>query len=145
MKYFWGLALFLILLGCDSDPGNRNPFLQEVRFRFELDLNLPAYVNLNTIGNPVFVDNPGVGIRGAFVMRNGLDSFIAFEASCPNQTPSACSTMEIEGQNVVCPCDGLTYSLFTGQLLNRPDDGNRYFDLLFYRTTFNGNVVTISN
>ncbi len=145
MKHLWVLALCLVFLGCDSDPENRNPFLQEVRFRFDLNLNLPLYNNLNTIGSPVFVDNPGVGIRGAFVMRTGLDTFFAFEASCPNQSPSPCSTMEIDGQNVVCPCDDFIYSLFTGQLLNRPDDGNRYFDLLFYRATQSGNVVTISN
>ncbi|MEM9078408.1 MAG: hypothetical protein AAGC43_15295 [Bacteroidota bacterium] len=145
MKYLWALGLFLILLGCDGDPENRNPFLQEVRFRFELDLNLPLYNNLNTIGNPVYVGNAGVGIRGAFVMRNSLDSFIAFEASCPNQSPSPCSTMELDGQNVVCPCDDFIYSLFTGQLLNRPDDGNQYFDLLFYRTSQSGNTVIISN
>lgn len=145
MKYFWGLALLMILLGCDNDRENRNPFLQEVRFRFELDLNLPLYNNLNTIGNPVYVGNSGVGIRGAFVIRNGIDTFLAFEANCPNQTPNECSTMVIDGQNVVCPCDDLTYSLFTGQLLNRPDDGNRYFDLLFYQSTQSGNIVTISN
>ena len=145
MKHFWVLALTLFFLACDSGTEDRNPFLQEVPFRFDLNLNLPLYNNLNTIGNPVYVGNAGVGIRGAFVMRSSLDTFLAFEASCPNQTPSACSTMEIEGQNVGCPCDDLVYSLFTGQLLNRPDDGARYFDLLFYRATQSGSIVTISN
>lgn len=145
MRHYNILILLLLLLSCDSDPTNRNPYLQEVSFRFEINLNLPLYNNLNNIGNPVYVGNSGVGIRGAFVMRNSLDTFIAFEASCPNQAPSPCTTMEIDGQNVVCPCDDLTYSLFTGQLLNRPDDENRYYDLLFYRTTQSGNTVIISN
>nr|WP_299342742.1 hypothetical protein [Allomuricauda sp.] len=145
MRHYWILLSFLILLSCDSDPTNRNPFLQEVNFRFEINLNLPLYNNLNNIGNPVYVGNAGVGIRGAFVIKSSLDTFLAFEASCPNQEPSPCSTMEIEGQNVICPCDDLTYSLFTGQLLNRPDDGNRYYDLLFYRATQSGNTVIISN
>lgn len=147
MKYFWSFLLLLLFLSCESDPTNRNPYLQEVNFRFELNLNLPLYNRLNTIGNPVLVDNNGVGTRGVFVMRSGLNGsqFVAWEASCPNHTPNNCSTMEIDGQNVTCSCENFTYNLFTGQQLDRPDDGNRYYDLLFYRATQSGNVVTIFN
>lgn len=145
MKYIWGCLLLFFLISCESDPTNRNPYLQEVNFRFDLNLNLPLYNDLNNIGNPVYVGNNGVGTRGAFVMRTGLDTFFAFEASCPNHTPNSCSTMTIDGQNVTCSCEDFTYSLFTGQQLNRPDDGTRYYDLLFYRATQSGNVVTISN
>ena len=145
MKYIWGLLLLFLLLSCESDPTNRNPYLQEVSFRFDLNLNLPLYNDLSNIGNPVYVGNNGVGTRGAYVMRTGLDTFFAFEASCPNHTPSSCSTLQLDGQNVTCSCEDFTYSLFTGQQLNRPDDGNRYYDLLFYRAVRNGDVVTISN
>lgn len=145
MKYFWNLCLLFLLLSCSSDSTNRNPYLQEVNFRFELNLNLPLYSNLNTIGNPVYVGNSGVGTRGAFVIKSSLDSYYAFEASCPNHTPNDCSTMTIDGQNVVCSCEGYTYNLFTGQQLDRPNDGKRYHDLLYYRATQNGNVVVISN
>ena len=145
MKHIWGICLLFVLLSCSSDSTNRNPYLQEVSFRFELNLNLPLYSNLNTIGNPVYVGNSGVGTRGAFVIKSSLDSYYAFEASCPNHAPNDCSTMTIDGQNVVCSCEGYTYSLFTGQQLDRPDDGKRYHDLLFYRATQSGNVVIISN
>ncbi|AWX44154.1 hypothetical protein HME9304_01154 [Flagellimonas maritima] len=146
MRRFWSCIFLTFIISCDSNDTNRNPFLQEVSFRFELNLNLPLYNNLNTIGNPVFVGNSGVGTRGAFVMKTSIDNnFIAFEASCPNHAPNNCSTMEIDGQNVVCQCEDFTYSLFTGQQLNRPDDGNRYYDLLFYRTTLSGNTVTVFN
>lgn len=145
MRYFWGLVLLIFALSCSSDGTNRNPYLQEVGFRFEINLNLPEYVNLNNIGNPVYIDNSGVGTRGAFVIKSGLDTYFAFEASCPNHAPSGCSTMGLDGQNVTCSCEDYTYSLFTGQLLNRPDDGNRYYDLLFYNATQSGNIVTISN
>lgn len=137
--------LVLLLLACESDVANRNPFLQEVRFRFELNLNLPLYNNLNNIGNPVYVGNASVGTRGAFVMKTGLDTYFAFEASCPNHPPNSCSTMTLDGQEVICSCEDYRYSLFTGQQLNRPDDGNRYYDLLFYRASQSGSVVVISN
>lgn len=145
MTRLTGFILLFFLMACSSDSTNRNPFLQEVNFRFELNMNLPLYNNLNTIGNPVYVGNTGVGTRGIFVMRSSLDSFFAFEASCPNHAPNNCSTMTIDGQNVVCSCEDFTYSLFTGQQLNRPDDGNRYYDLLFYRATQSGNIITVFN
>ncbi|MDC6365428.1 MULTISPECIES: hypothetical protein [Flavobacteriaceae] len=147
MRHVWGFILLAFLISCNSDSTNRNPYLQEVSFRFDLNLNLPLYNGLNTIGNPVYVGNDGVGTRGAFVMRAGLSGtqFVAFEASCPNHTPNSCSTMTIEGQTVVCGCEGYTYSLFTGQQLDRPDDGERYYDLLFYSATQSGDVVIISN
>jgi nitrite reductase/ring-hydroxylating ferredoxin subunit len=145
MKQFWAIVLLAVILSCSSDSSNRNPYLQEVRFRFELNLNLPLYNDLNNIGNPVYVGNNGVGTRGAFVIKSSLNTFYAFEASCPNHTPNNCSTMTIDGQNVVCGCEGYTYSLFTGQQLDRPDDGNRYYDLLFYNATQSGNTVIISN
>lgn len=145
MRRLAGFILLFFLIACSSDSTNRNPFLQEVNFRFELNLNLPLYNDLNNIGNPVYVGNTGVGTRGVFVMRTSLDSYFAFEASCPNHAPNNCSTMTIDGQNVVCSCEDFAYSLFTGQQLNRPDDGNRYYDLLFYRTTQSGNIIAVFN
>lgn len=145
MNTFLTLGLALILFSCSTDRTDRNPYLQEVGFTFELNLNLPLYSDLNSIGNPIYVGNAGVGTRGAYVIKSGLDSYYAFEASCPNHVPNSCSTMELDGQNVVCPCEGYTYSLFTGQQLDRPNDGQRYYDLLFYRATLRGNSVILSN
>ena len=145
MKHFLVPALLSIVFSCSSDRTNRNPYLQEVGFAFELNLGLPLYSNLNSIGNPIYVGNTGVGTRGIFVMKSGLDSFYAFEASCPNHVPNDCSTMELDGQNGVCSCEGSASSLFTGRHLDRPDDGGRYYDLLFYRATLRGNSVIVSN
>lgn len=145
MKYVFSLIFMLLLFSCESDGTDRNPFLPEANFRFELNLNLPLYNNLSNIGNPVYVGNSAVGTKGAFVMRINSDTFFAFEASCPNHAPNDCSTMDIQGQNVTCSCEDFEYSLFTGQHLNRPDDGKRYYDLLFYRAVQSGNSVIISN
>jgi nitrite reductase/ring-hydroxylating ferredoxin subunit len=51
-------------------------------------------------------------IRGVYVFNTG-SGYNAFEAACPNQALSACSTMTL-GINVVCSCDNNEYSLFTG-------------------------------
>ncbi len=139
------ISLLLALLSCENDRGDRNPYLPEIGFRFDMNLNLPLYSPLTNLGNAVFIDNPRVGIRGAFVMQTSIDQHRVFEASCPNHVPNDCSTMVLDGQTATCSCEGYEYSLFTGQLINRPDDGNRYYDMLEYRATQSGNVVVISN
>ena len=139
------ILIFTVLLACSSDSGRRNPYLSEIGFRFDLNLNLPLYSPLTNTGNAVYVGTQGVGIRGVFVINTGFNVFRAFEASCPNHPPNSCSTMELNGQTAVCSCEDYEYSLFTGQQLNRPDDGKNYYNMLEYRATQNGNVVVISN
>ncbi|PCJ95451.1 MAG: hypothetical protein COA50_09630 [Flavobacteriaceae bacterium] len=145
MKGIWIMVLGVLLLSCDNDKTNRNPYLQEIGFRFDVNLNLPLYSPLTNTGNAVYIANKTAGTRGVFIINTGFNTFRAFEASCPNHAPNSCSTMDLNGQTAVCSCEEYEYSLFTGQQLNRPDDGNRYYDMLEYHTTFGGNTVSISN
>ena len=64
--------------------------------------------------------------------------FNAFDAACPNQAISSCSTMTINGINAVCGCDNSEYSLFTGQ-------GPLQYPLKQYRVQVNGNVLRVYN
>ncbi len=145
MKRTWSLILLVLLLACSNDRTNRNPYLQEIGFRFDLNLNLPLYSPLTNIGNVVYIGSSGVGTRGVFVINVGFDQYRAFEASCPNHAPNDCSTMLLDGQIAVCRCEEYEYTLFTGQLQNKPQDGYRYYDMLEYRASFNGGVVVVSN
>lgn len=145
MKHLWALLLTAMLLSCSNDRSNRNPYLQEVGFRFDINLNLPLYSPLTNTGSAVYISNATVGTRGAFVINTGFNTFMAWEASCPNHAPNECSTMTLNGQTVTCSCEDYEYNLFTGQLMNTPDDGGRYYDLLYYSASYNNNVVTISN
>ncbi len=142
---FITLILILITLSCSDDEGNRNPFLADINFNFEVNLNLPLYSPLTNIGNAVLVQSQGIGIRGVYVVNTGFDLYRAFEASCPNHAPSPCSTMDSSGQVATCDCEDFEYNLLTGQQLNRPDDGERYYDMLEYRAVKSGSSVIISN
>lgn len=145
MNRILGLLFFVFILACSSDRTNRNPYLQEIGFRFDANLNLPLYSPLTNTGSAVLIQSDGIGTRGVFIINAGFDQFRAFEASCPNHAPNTCSTMVLNGQVATCSCEDYEYSLFTGQQLNRPDDGNQYYDMLEYRATFGGNTVSISN
>lgn len=140
-------VLFLVFLGiaCSNDATNRNPYLQEIGFRFEMNLNLPLYSPLTNPGSAIYVGTKGVGTAGIFVINTGFGQYVASEASCPNHAPNDCSTMVLNGQTATCMCDDYEYSLYTGQMLNRPDDGKRYYDMLIYRNTFSGNILSVYN
>jgi len=145
MQRILPFLILLLILACSNDRSRRNPFLQEIGFRLEVNLNLPLYSPLTNPGNAVYIGGQGVGTRGVFVINTGFDVFRVFEASCPNHAPNACSTMDLDGQNAICSCEDYEYSLFTGQQLNRPEDGNRYYDMLEYSAVQSGNTVVISN
>ena len=55
MKRIWSIFLIVILFSCETDRSNRNPYLQEIGFRFEVNLNLPLYSPLTNTGNAVFI------------------------------------------------------------------------------------------
>lgn len=139
------LFLSALMVQCSTQNSRRNPYLQEVNFSIELNLNLPQYSSLNIIGNPVLVNTAGAGTKGIIVMNSGFDQFVAFEASCANHSPNACSTLVLEGQNGVCECEAYRYSLFTGQLLNPSNPSENIYDLLAYQTQASGNILRIFN
>ena len=145
MNRIWGIFLIILVFGCSNDATNRNPYLQEIGFRFDMNLNLPLYSPLTNTGSAIYVGTKGVGTAGIFVINTGFNEFVASEASCPNHAPNDCSTMVLNGQTATCACDDYEYSLYTGQMLNRPDDGKRYYDMLIYRTAFSGNILSVSN
>ena len=77
-------------------------------------MSLPQYSSLQFTSNAVYVNAGNTGIRGVFVFNTG-GGYVAFDAACPNQALTSCSTMTLNGINVICPCDNVSYSLFSGQ------------------------------
>lgn len=123
MKFYTSLILVLLLfLSCDksSDNVNNNPFLPNYSFDFVVNMNLPQYNSLQYPSNGVYVNSAGAGIRGIIVFNAGSGNYLAFDAACPNQPLSDCSTMTINGINATCPCDNVNYSLYTGLAAGMP-------------------------
>jgi nitrite reductase/ring-hydroxylating ferredoxin subunit len=140
MKFlkFPTLFLLLFLFACEGDNiNNNNPFLPNLRFSFDVNLNLPSNASLNFVENGVYI--PAAGVRGLFVFNTG-SGFTAFDAACPNQPLENCSTMTLSVPNAVCPCDGTTYSLFTGL-----SNSGLPYPLKPYRVEVLGNVVRVFN
>jgi len=108
-------TLIVFLLSCSSDNVRyQNPFIPNYSFSITIDANLPLYSGLLSPINPIRITNENVGANGIIVMKISDTDYRAWEANCPNQYPSACSRMVINGVNAKCPCDDIEYSLFNG-------------------------------
>ena len=137
-KYFSLLFFTFFCFGCsNSVTNNNNPYIPNVSFTVALNMSLPLYSNLKFVSNAVYVGNAGVGVRGIIVFNTG-SGYNAFDAACPNQTLSSCSTMTINGIEAVCSCDTKTYSLFTGL-------GSLQYPMKQYRVEVSGDVVRVYN
>lgn len=106
----------LLLLNCSKDDRttNNNPYLPNYPLDITINLNLPQYNSLLYPSNAVYINNGNTGIRGIFVFNAGSGNYKAYDAACPNQPLSSCSTMTIQGIKAKCECDNAQYSFFTG-------------------------------
>ena len=142
MNYMKHILILIVILicSCSKNEINRNPYLQNISFEKTINLNLPQYDDLNYNGGAVYLNSGG--IKG-LILFNFSNQIFAWEASCPNQYPSSCSTMKIDGVQTVCNCDDYKYSLATGQLLSTSETNS--YPMKLYFSEKNGNSVRISN
>lgn len=148
IKTIWhsrfGLTLSLFLFfSCGKKELQRNPYLVDVRFQREINLSLPLYNQLNFVGGSFLIED--VGINGVLVFNLNGTSYLAWEATCPNHLPEACSKLSIEGVLVNCSCEEFQYSLATGQLLNTSENLNPPQGLLFYQVQNYNGILRVSN
>ncbi len=135
-KSVWIFILFSAFISCsDNGPVNTNPFIPNYTFTVDINMNLPSYSKLLYPSHAVYY--AGKGVKGLIIFNTG-SGYNAFDAACPNQTPSTCSPMTIDGIDAVCSCDNKTYSLFSGQ-------GSLQYPMKQYRVEVNGNVLRIYN
>lgn len=139
------ITALLFLFSCQADNAARNPYLPDVNFNFQVNLNLPLYSSLKIPLNTLYIPNEGAGVKGVLVINTGA-GFMAWEASCPNHTPSSCSTMMVvEGINCQCTCENYKYSLITGGFNTAVVPEEKPYSLLNYRANLEGDVLVISN
>jgi len=137
-KYFLLLIAFPMLFSCSTNStNNNNPNLPNYSVNLDINMNLPQYSNLKFMSNAVYIS--GQGVRGIIVFNNSGTTYNAFDAACPNQALSSCSTMTLNGIYAVCACDNAEYSLFSGQ-----STGKQY-PLKQYRVEVNGNLLHVFN
>ncbi len=135
------LFLTLGLVACDPDdkPGN-NPYLNDISFRLNINLNLPQFNSLNFPGNSYTTNTHG--INGVVVYNINNTQYTAFELSDPNHPLSNCSRLTVQGIIATCSCgEGNSYNIITGEL----SSGTGQFSLKPYRIRRSGNTIEVYN
>lgn len=137
------LSIIVLILSCSSDSVRyKNPFIPDYGFSITIDASLPTYSKLQSAINPLLIYDGISGANGIIVMKISDTDYRAWEANCPNQYPSACSRMIINGVNAKCPCDDIEYSLFNGVGVN----GQGEYTMKPYRVEVLGkNLIRVSN
>lgn len=131
------VLLTILLYSCSDNFSNNNPYIPNYTFSTTINMNFPQYNDLQYVSNAVYINQAGVGVKGIYVFNTG-SGYNAFDAACPNQTLSDCSTLTLNGINLVCPCDKEEYNLFSGQ-------GTLKYPLKQYRVEVNSNIIRVYN
>ena len=136
---FLTILLTALLLCCTPDLFD-DPipivFFQPV----EINLALPQYTDLNTVGYIYISGNAGV--RGIILHKKNASTYLAFERNCSYQPNQACATVNVHTSSLFMEdvCCNSTFSwdgLPTGGIAWRP--------LRQYQTILNGNQLTITD
>ncbi|MGA9637157.1 Rieske (2Fe-2S) protein [Flavobacterium sp.] len=147
-KIFFLPFISVLLMSCSSNSNsNQNPYIPNYPVSLTINLDLPQYNDLKFPSNAIY--QLGQGAKGIFVINTG-SGYNAFDAACPNQALSDCSTMgfkkldpsdvlKVDKTTVVCPCDQAEYNLFSGQ------SAGKKYPLKQYRVEVNQNVLRIYN
>ena len=139
MKRYILLLALPFLIGCEDDGfNNRNPYIPNYDFSKQFNLDLPLYSQLQFPGNSIYYGGSDAGARGLILFNSG-GGYVAYDAACPNQELSDCSTMQVSGSVATCPCDGAVYNLFTGRA-----EGLQY-PMKAYRVDVNLPIITVYN
>lgn len=80
-----------------------------------LNLNLPAYYNLQNVNGWIYVNQQESGTRGLIVVRT-TNGFKIYDRNAPHICPDTNTTLTVEDNiKVVCPQDGAEWILITGE------------------------------
>ena len=122
MKIFSALKAFFILLifsllslviSCESRTETVSCLPSQI-INVQLNLNLPAYRNLNTMGGWIYINEQQSGTRGLIVVNTGT-GFKVYDRNAPHLCPDANTTLEVQNNiKIVCPKDGAEWILQDG-------------------------------
>ena len=132
--------LFLVFSPISCDNTQFNTEIPFVAFAdIDINLNSQQYLALrNPYGN---VEIEG-GMRGIIIFTNSsVTQYVAFERNCSYLPNNACAQVEVaaSGLSLHDQCCGSTFDIEFGN----PSGGPATSPLRRYRTSLNGNVLTI--
>jgi hypothetical protein len=99
MKKAKFLVLFLIII---SSCGDSNDYIRNVYVDVEIDLSLPQFSPLNTVGNSIFIEG---GNKGIIVYRFSNYEYNIYDRNCSYEPNLECSFIDsINSTIAMCGC-----------------------------------------
>ena len=139
LRFILFLSLVLLLSSCRK---NKNHPVPSIPFDITIDINLPSYNALISVGTWAYVNG---GSRGVIVYRRSIDEFVAFDRHSPVDPDALCpEPLYPDAANfltLIDSCSTARYSLYDGSPIQDSEFGLRQ-----YQTSYNGtNLVRIYN
>lgn len=104
----------LIINSC-SEREETVPCFPDVPINVILNLNLPAYYNLQNVNGYIYVNEQQSGTSGLIVVRT-TNGFKVYDRNAPHICPDNDTTLEVvNNTKIVCPQDGAEWILITGE------------------------------
>ena len=130
------LLLCIALTNCSEDnlPSN---CIRPLNISISRSFVNPDFNKILTVGS---VEING-GRKGILLINKGLNRFIAFDKSCPNNDCTTPMTFE-DGIILKCSCDDSKYSVDLG---GTPQTQGFYCPAIEYKAIKTGNSIRISN
>ena len=99
MKKAKFLVLFLIII---SSCGDSNDYIRNVYVDVEIDLSLPQFSPLNTVGNSIFIEG---GNKGIIIYRFSNYEYNIYDRNCSYEPNLECSYIDsINSTIAMCGC-----------------------------------------
>ncbi|MBD3635734.1 MAG: hypothetical protein HUJ25_00195, partial [Crocinitomicaceae bacterium] len=119
---------------CKDDNKNNNIPLVEVNFAIQI--NDPAYINLQTVGGWEYISG---GSRGIILYRVSQDEFKAYDRHCTFQPSSTCAIVSVDANNITASdnCCGSTFILTDGSVTKKPAN----IPLTQYSNSLDGSII----
>lgn len=112
------ISSLIFINSCGNDRNDTVNCFPNTNINVVLNLNLPAYQNLQNVGGWLYIDEQSSGTRGLIVVRT-TNGFKIFDRNAPHICPDGNTTLIVENSiKIVCPKDGAEWILLTGEPIN---------------------------
>ncbi len=136
-KIFFAAFILCSVLACDNTP-----LPEPIPFKIVnklIDLNNFRYQRLKFDGGFVYEDG---GSRGMIIYRRSASAYIVFERHCPYRPTDACGQVNVDGSRFFMR-DSCCNTVFDFE--GNPTSGPAFSQMLRYRASLSGSLLTISN
>jgi len=134
---FLAVALLSLFSSCEKEIQSPVPY---VPVYFQGYLSQPDYALVGTPMYAIKVANQGYHGHGVLVYRAYMETFYAFDATCPNDINEGSVVIsDDKPYEVICPICKTVYSLMDGGIAKEGPPLKRY------QTSFSGSMITVYN